>query len=128
MSIIRKNSTDILNILLSLVLTIGSLTFFRSHCGEDMHCHAANTVITVIGAALAVLAAVCWALKGKAKAILSFVTAAAAIVELLIPGVIMPLCMMPSMSCRAAMRPWTMLLSVAVAFVSVVNGIINIKE
>lgn len=128
MSVIKKKSTDILNVLLAVILTVGSLSFFRSHCGADMHCHTANTVITVIGAALVVLAALGFVLKGKAKAVLAFVTAAVTAVELLIPGVILSLCMMPSMSCRATMRPWTMLLSVAIAFVSVVNGVMNLRK
>lgn len=128
MSTIKKHSTDILNVLLSLILVIGSLTFFRSTCGEDMHCHTANTVITVIGAGLLVLSIVGFLLKGKVEAIVSFLTAAAAIVEALIPGVILSLCMMPSMSCRATMRPWTMLLSFAIALVSILSGIIHIRK
>ena len=128
MSKIKKRSTDILNVLLAAVLTVGSLTFFKSRCGADMHCHTANTVITIIGGALVALTALGFAFKGKVKAILSFVKAAVAVVELLIPGVILSLCMMPSMSCRATMKPWTMLLSVAIAFVSIVSGIMNLRK
>ncbi len=128
MSKIKKRSTDILNVLLAAILTVGSLTFFKSVCGADMHCHTANTVITILGAVLVVLTALGFAFKGKVKAVLSFVTAAVAVVELLIPGVILPLCMMPSMSCRATMKPWTMLLSVAIAFVSIVSGIMNLRK
>ena len=128
MSKIKKRSTDILNVLLAAVLTVGSLTFFKSVCGADMHCHTANTVITIIGAVLVVLTALGFAFKGKVKAVLSFVTAAVAVVELLIPGVILSLCMMPSMSCRATMKPWTMLLSVAIAFVSIVSGIMTLRK
>lgn len=125
---IKKRSTDILNVLLAGILTVGSLTFFKTRCGADMHCHTANTVITVIGAVLIALTVLGFVLKGKAKAILSFVTAAVAVVELLIPGVIVSLCMMPSMSCRSIMRPWTMLLSVAIAFVSIVSGIMTLRK
>lgn len=125
---IKKRSTDILNVLLAVILTVGSLTFFKSRCGADMHCHTANTVITVIGAVLIVLTVLGFVLKSKAKAVLSFVTAAVAVVELLIPGVIVSLCMMPSMSCRSIMRPWTMLLSAAIAFVSIVSGIMTLRK
>ena len=125
---IKKKSTDILNVLLAVILTVGSLTFFKSRCGADMHCHTANNVITIIGGALVALTALGFAFKGKVKAILSFVTAAVAVVELLIPGVILSLCMMPSMSCRATMKPWTMLLSVAIAFVSIVSGIMTLRK
>lgn len=125
---IKKKSTDILNIILAIILTVGSLTFFKSVCGADMHCHTANTVITVIGAVLVILTVLGFVFKGKFKAILSFVTAAVALIEMLIPGVIMSLCMMPSMSCRATMKPWTILLSVAIAFVSIVSGIINLRK
>ena len=128
MSMIKKRSTDILNVLLAVILTVGSLTFFKSRCGADMHCHTANTVITVIGAVLIVLTVLGFVLKSKAKAVLSFVTAAVAVVELLIPGVIVSLCMMPSMSCRSIMRPWTMLLSAAIAFVSIVSGIMTLRK
>ena len=128
MSKIKKRSTDILNVLLAVILTVGSLTFFKTRCGADMHCHTANTVITVIGAVLIALTVLGFVLKGKAKTILSFVTAVVAVVELLIPGVIVSLCMMPSMSCRATMKPWTMLLSVAIAFVSIVSGIMNLRK
>ena len=128
MSKIKKRSTDILNVLLAAILTVGSLTFFKSVCGADMHCHIANTVITILGAVLVVLTALGFAFKGKVKAVLSFVTAAVAVVELLIPGVIVSLCMMSSMSCRATMKPWTMLLSVAITFVSIVSGIMNLRK
>lgn len=128
MSMIKKKSTDIMNVLLAVILTVGSLTFFKSHCGADMHCHSANTVITVIGAALVLLTALGFVFKGKVKAVTAFVTAAVAVIELLIPGVIMSLCMMPSMSCRATMKPWTMLLSAAIAFVSVVSGIMSLRK
>ena len=125
---IKKKSTDILNVLLAVILTVGSLTFFKSRCGADMHCHTVNTVITIIGGALVALTALGFAFKGKVKAVLSFVTAAVAVVELLIPGVIVSLCIMPSMSCRSIMKPWTMLLSVAIAFVSIVSGIMNLRK
>ena len=128
LSMIKKRSTDILNVLLAVILTVGSLTFFKSRCGADMHCHTANTAITILGAVLVVLTALGFAFKGKVKAVLSFVTAAVAVVELLIPGVIVSLCMMPSMSCRATMKPWTMLLSIAIAFVSIVSGIMNLRK
>ena len=125
---IKKKSTEILNLLLAVILTVGSLTFFKTRCGADMPCHTANTVITIIGAVLVLLTVLGFVCKGKAKTVLAFLTAAVAVVELLIPGVILSLCMMPSMSCRATMKPWTMLLSVGIAFVSVVSGIMSIRK
>ena len=125
---LKINAADIINIVLSLLLTVGSLTFFKSSCMADMHCHQVNTVITGIGGGLLALSVITLAVRGQAKAILAFLSAAVAAVEALVPGVILSLCMMPQMSCRAVMRPWTMLLSVAIAVVSLINGIIKLKK
>ena len=112
----------------SLVLLIGSLTFFKSVCGEEMHCHQANTVITIMGAVMLALSLIAVFLKNKVGAILSFLTTVCGVVTALIPGVIMPLCMMADMSCQAMMKPWTILLSAAVALFSLINGIICIRK
>ncbi len=128
MSYIKKNTLSIITALSALILAVGSLTFFRSRCGADMHCHSANTVISAVAAALVILAVIGLFLKGKAKAVLSFITAGAALTEALVPGVIMSLCMMSTMSCRSVMRPWTLLLSAVIMVAAVINGIIAWKK
>lgn len=124
----KINIMGIISAVFSLALLIGSLTFFKSVCGEDMHCHQANTVITIMGAVMLALSLIAAFLKNKAGSILSFLTAVCGVVTALIPGVIMPLCMMADMSCRAVMRPWTILLSAAVALFALLGGIISIKK
>lgn len=127
----NKRKISILGIIsavFSLALLIGSLTFFKSVCGADMHCHQANTVITIMGAVMFALSLIAVFLKNKVGAILSFLTTVCGVVTALIPGVIMPLCMMADMSCQAAMKPWTILLSAAVALFSLLGGIICIRK
>lgn len=127
----KKNKISILGLIgaiISLILLIGSLTFFKSVCGEDMHCHQANTVITIMGAVMLLLSLIAVFLKNKVGAIVSFMTTVCGVVTALIPGVIMPLCMMADMSCQAIMKPWTILLSAAVALFSLINGIICIRK
>lgn len=127
----KKNKISILGLIgaiISLILLIGSLTFFKSVCGEDMHCHQANTVITIMGAVMLALSLIAVFLKNKVGAILSFLTTVCGVVTALVPGVIMPLCMMADMSCQAIMKPWTILLSAAVALFSLINGIVCIRK
>lgn len=127
----KKRKISILGIVsavFSLVLLIGSFTFFKSVCGADMHCHQANTVITIMGAVMLVLSLIAVFLKNKVGAILSFLTTVCGVVTALFPGVIMPLCMMADMSCQATMKPWTILLSAAVALFSLINGITCVRK
>lgn len=127
----KKRKISILGIVsavFSLVLLIGSFTFFKSVCGADMHCHQANTVITIMGAVMLVLSLIAVFLKNKVGAILSFLTTVCGVVTALFPGVIMPLCMMADMSCQATMKPWAILLSAAVALFSLLNGIICTRK
>ena len=91
-------------ILISTLMLIGINTWFAT-CGpmEDgsfMTCHWAGQTVKAVSAVAAVLAVAHALLKDhKTKAAM-------------VPGVLINLCMMEDMMCRAHTRPWTIILSV----------------
>ncbi len=96
-------------VILSGLLTVGTLTVFRA-CGpkEDgtwMHCHAAQNDIALAGAVIFVLLVAAALLKNRRlSAALQAAAAAGCVIAVLIPGTLVPMCMMTTMRCHAVMK------------------------
>ena len=128
----KEKIWDITGLVLSLMLTVGSLTFFRacdSEQGRHMACHWAQNAVTLIGIVLAVqsLAKLLTRHKGvKAGLAIGIATLAAAVT--FIPGTAINLCMMKTMRCHTVFRPAVTVVSSLLAAVSVVDAVANLKR
>ena len=117
----------------SLLLAIGVATLF-SACGmkEDgtwMRCHDAQTAVMWVAIATTVVLAMSAFIKnGKARAILSVLGAVAALVTFALPGAIMPMCMMQTMRCYAAMQPFTRIMSAIVFVLCIVAAVSSWRQ
>ncbi len=126
--------------LLGLLLAVGCQTFFSPCVHEDgtfSTCHWAGVMLSGLGVVLAVLAffAIVISLMGSAgrlqgfaaslsgglQAGISLAMTVTAVFAALVPGGLIPLCLMNDMRCNAVMRPAAMLLSAAVALISLLD-------
>lgn len=132
----KEKSTKIpaiITVLVSAVYLVGTLTFFRP-CGpkEDgsfMHCHTAGVALTVLAVILLALSAADLCIKGGIiKNITAAVYAACGVLMILIPGTLIPLCMMPEMRCRADMRPGAVIFGILLILLSCLKLIQNRKN
>lgn len=132
---IKNSISEIIVLIFGLIILIGSMSLF-SACepmtknGMEMwmNCHNAQVGITVCGAVIAVLAVITVFLKGKAKAVLDLALAAAGVVTVLLPTVIINTCMRADMQCNSVMKPCAVLLGALVVITAVIGAIINFKK
>lgn len=124
---------EIILLIIGLLIFLGSLTFF-SACGakEDgsfMNCHWAQMIITALGALISAEALAAVIIPNRMfKAGLDTAAALTAVILALVPGTLIPLCMMPDMHCRAVMQPVSLLFA-CLAFIAAVAGLIlNLKR
>ncbi|MGK2349488.1 DUF4418 family protein [Actinomyces sp. W5033] len=105
---------------LAALLAVGVTTVF-SACdpkpdGTWMHCHHCQNQVTAGGALLAlVLGASAFVRNRALRAVLQALGVVGAVVVLLLPGIICPLCMMETMRCHTVFQPFTRIMSVLVA-------------
>ena len=116
----KKFSFSIPAAVCSLLLSSGTATVFRACAmkedGTWMHCHDAQRAVTLCAAVLFVLFVLAaWLKSPGAKAVLCSIGIAGSIVTMLLPGNIMPMCMMQTMRCYAVMQPFVRLMSFLVA-------------
>ncbi|MBQ7990846.1 MAG: DUF4418 family protein [Oscillospiraceae bacterium] len=123
----RKISvTEVILCLLSVFFLIGSISIFNS-CGpkEDgsfMLCHYANNVETGIAAVLSAISLIRIFLPDiKVKAGMAVSMIPVCVLGILIPGHLVPLCMMKEMRCHAVMAPAVTVCLVLVIAVSVID-------
>lgn len=118
--------SDVLLLLVSLAHPILLLTVF-SACGpkEDggwMNCHWAWSISCALGILLALLALLSLLLPNRdLKRGLSLAMLPTAILTAIVPGTLIPLCMMEDMTCRAVTQPAIIVLSVLTAIAALVN-------
>ncbi|MBR1851753.1 MAG: DUF4418 family protein [Lachnospiraceae bacterium] len=130
----KKNAIyGIIILLLGICLATGTQFIFHA-CGmhEDGsygRCHYAQLVIVCIGLLMAVgaLCTIFWQTREVMLAV-SVITACEAVLTLLIPGTIIPLCMMATMSCLAKMKPFTTVMSIVILIVSVVGFVLALSR
>ena len=129
MDFLKKNITGIVEVLLGIILTLGVLTVFGA-CGATpegkmMACHWAENVVKVLGIVFILLGAVRIVLKDKGtKKGISIALLALSVVTFLIPGKIISLCMMDSMACHSAFKPFVTVLSVLLALSALADIVI----
>ena len=123
----KKNLFAILLLVLAAIIAAGSVTVLGPCVHEDGSkgpCADAGRALLIDGCVTAVLAILIMLLKRRGVRLVLFAAAlCAAAIGILLPGVLMPLCKMDTMHCRAVMQPSMIILSGAAA-VSALIGII----
>ena len=106
-------------LIISLCLTAGTQFVFHA-CGihDDGsygRCHYAQLMIGCIGLVTAAGAVMLLILRtGEVSIAISVLTICESLLTILIPGKIIPLCMMATMSCQAKMKPFTLVMSIVI--------------
>lgn len=106
-----------------LLLAVGVMTVF-SACGpkEDgtwMRCHQAQIAVAVCGMALVVLFALTAVVKSKTAVLLLNIAAlVVSVIAFLIPGILMPMCMMKTMRCYTTMQPFVRIMAILSALLA----------
>ena len=124
----KKNLFAILLMIFAAVIAVGSVTVLGPCVHEDGSkgpCADAGRALLIDGCVMAILAILITLVNRRGLRMALFAAAlCAAIIGILLPGVIMPLCKMDTMHCRAVMQPSMIILSGAAA-VSALTGIIT---
>jgi hypothetical protein len=86
-----------------------------------MNCHKANVMVAIISVILIVLNILLLIIKKtNVTNIISGLVILASIISAIVPGIIISLCMMPEMTCRAIFRPVDVICSILIiVFVTV---------
>ena len=124
----KKNLFAILLLVLAAIIAAGSVTVLGPCVHEDGSkgpCADAGRALLIDGCVTAILAILITMVNRRGLRMALFAAAlCAAVIGILLPGVIMPLCKMDTMHCRAVMQPSMIILSGAAA-VSALLGIIT---
>ena len=122
----------VLKIAVSALFTVGMLTFLKP-CGpkEDgtwMHCHTAGQILLAASCAMLVVSLLSLLLReGAATYILSVLLFVLSAAVLLIPGIVISLCMMPEMRCRAIMRPGSAVFAVLMILLGILDLVLHAR-
>ena len=124
----KKSLFAILVLVLAALIAVGSVTVIGPcvHAdGSAAACTGTGRAILIDGCVMAALALLALLIRKPGIRIILFAAAfCAAVVSILLPGTLMPLCKMDTMHCRAVMQPAVMILSGAAAIISL-TGIIS---
>ncbi len=124
----KKNLFAILLLIFAAVIAVGSVTVLGPCVHEDGSkgpCADAGRALMIDGCVMAILAILITMVNRRGLRMALFAAAlCAAVIGILLPGVLMPLCKMDTMHCRAVMQPSMIILSGAAA-VSALLGIIT---
>ena len=124
----KKNLFAILLMIFAAVIAVGSVTVLGPCVHEDGStgpCADAGRALLIDGCVTAILAILIMLVNRRGLRMALFAaTLCAAVIGILLPGVLMPLCKMDTMHCRAVMQPSMIILSGAAA-VSALLGIIT---
>ena len=125
----RIRGIDMVLFLLCLVFAVGMLTFLKT-CGakEDgsfMNCQWAWRAVTGISVLMAIQSFVMIVLRnnGIGEGI-SISLVLETILALVLPGCVIPLCMMETMRCHAIMKPGVMVFGIIIAVLSAINVVL----
>lgn len=130
MNYLKKNFVKFIELVLSLILAIGSFTVFAACPLSEEHvmaCHYAQLAVTTLGVILVVqsLAAVIIS-NEKVKLGITLAQIPIAVAVFLVPGTIFSLCMMSSMRCISIFQPAVRVISAIVFVVSVADVVISV--
>ena len=126
----RIGIIDILFAAVSAFYLIGIRTVF-SACGpkEDgtwMSCHWAGQAVTAIAAVLLVISVMHLFIRdAKIRIGLSAAMIPTALSGIFVPGTLVNLCMMDTMRCHTVMRPFVVIMSVAVSVICAIDIFLN---
>ena len=124
----KKNLFAILLLVLAAIIAAGSVTVLGPCVHEDGSkgpCADAGRALLIDGCVTAILAILITMVNRRGLRMALFAAAlCAAVIGILLPGVLMPLCKMDTMHCRAVMQPSMIILSGAAA-VAALLGIIT---
>ncbi len=118
---------------LSVLLVLGVLTVF-SPCGpkEDgtfMRCRSVRSAVLLTASGIALIQLLGTFFHGRVlRAAADAVSAAGCVLLFLLPGVIMPMCMMHTMRCYTAMQPFVRILSVPIGLFSLWDMVCMLKK
>ena len=117
--------TEVILLALSVLLLAGCRSWFAVcpvMSETVMSCHWAGEVLKAVSAVLLILAVIHILIPDeKMKMGMDLTLAAFGILTAFLPGVVINLCMMPEMACRAHTRPWTVVLCVVMAVVALAD-------
>lgn len=123
---------EIILLIISLLICIGSFTFFSAcpvHDDAVMACHWAQNAVTALGALLSVMSVAAVAVPDrKFKAGLELSATLTAVLTALVPGVVINVCMMNGMRCVSTFRPFTILFASLAAVAALLCAILNLKR
>lgn len=122
---------EIFLLVISLVLCVGSFTFFSAcEVGENvMACHWAQHAVTAFGVLLSVMALAALLIPDrKVKAGVELAATLTAVLTALVPGVVINLCMMDTMRCVSVFRPFTILFASLTAAAALLSAILNLRK
>jgi len=118
---------------LSLLLALGSFTVFAA-CGvkEDgswMRCHSAQTTVTLCAVLLSVFLVLPAFIREKAlKIVLNGIGIVGSAAIFLIPGKLMPMCMMRTMRCYTLFQPFVRIMAILVVCSCLIQIVQAIRE
>lgn len=116
----RKTLPKLIPSAFSLLLFLGSFTVFAA-CGikEDgswMRCHSAQTMVMIFAAVLsACLLLQAFTRQKTLRVVLNGIGIAGSTIIFLLPGKLMPMCMMHTMRCYTLFQPFVRIMAVLVA-------------
>jgi hypothetical protein len=101
----------------------------KMESGSYMNCHKANVIVAIISVILIILDILLFLIKSRnVSNIISGLIIVASIISAIVPGIIISLCMMPEMTCRAIFRPIDVICSILIiAFTAVSLFIKEVK-
>ncbi|MBQ8082373.1 MAG: DUF4418 family protein [Clostridia bacterium] len=119
-------------LVLSLVLLIGLMTFLQP-CGprEDgswMNCHWAGEALKGVAGVLTIQAAALLFARRATRRGLAIGMIPTAILAILLPGQLIPLCVANTHQCQAVTRPAALVLGVLIAILALAEAIRSRKE
>ena len=124
---------NIIQLVAAATVAAGVMTIF-SACGakEDgtwMNCHSAQMLVFGLGTAMTAVSVFMLLLKNKAaRTLLGLADIALAVVCMAVPGKIIHMCMMADMRCHTVMKPFVILLCIAVIVLTVFTLIYTFKK
>lgn len=125
--------TDILLLVFSILFFLGILTVFKS-CGPKddgswMTCHWAGNIVLSLSVVLTVISIIHIIISNpKIKLGLSIAILPIAVLAILVPGNLIPLCMMATMRCRAIMQPAAIVISILIIITAIFDTFIQRKK
>jgi hypothetical protein len=94
----------------------------KMESGAYMNCHKANVMVAVISSILIVLNIVLFLIKNRnVSTIITGLIIVASVICAIVPGILISLCMMPEMTCRAIFRPVDVICSILIIIFATVS-------